>query len=161
MSIDVRTIPRVVDLTVGALLIAAMGCGSPSSPQVPPVPEVAASTAIVANDCPPSIDCHPEWRSCHCTLDARGELSTFEADIDGDGRPNFRRTNVYDVEGALLRWEHDSGADGLDPMVCTFTPPCPPPHPNESCECGTAPREVSEEYLEQRLREAREAAARQ
>ena len=110
------------------------------------------------NDCPASSDCHPEWSSCHCTFDARGALLTFEADIDGDGRPNFRRTNFYDADGALLRWEHDPGADGLDTMPCTFDPPCPLPHPNPSCECNTAPHRVSGDYLEQRLREAAEGS---
>jgi hypothetical protein len=121
-------------MRVLSLPLAALALGACTSAGQPPSPAAHA----VQNDCPPSEDCHAEWSSCHCTLDARGAVATFEADIDGDGRPNFRHTYVYDDAGALLRWEHDMGADGIDPMICVFDPPCPPPHPNAACSCIAA-----------------------
>lgn len=113
-------------------LLAALGACT-SAGQAP-----SPAAQRTRNDCPPSEDCHAEWSSCHCEINTRGDVASFEADIDGDGRPNFRHTYVYDASGALLRWEHDMGADGVDPMRCYFDPPCPPPHPNASCSCVAA-----------------------
>ena len=58
-----------------------------------------------------------------------------EADFDGNGSIDYRMTKNYDASGGLLYWENDRGADGLVEIRCTFDPVCPPPHPNESCEC--------------------------
>jgi len=110
------------------------------------------------NDCPEYVFCHEEWQACHCIMNERGDHAAMEADFDGDQQPDLRIAYVYDESGNLLRWENDRGADGIIEMLCTFHPVCPPPHPNETCQCFGEPREVTQEYLEQRLEEAGEAA---
>lgn len=84
----------------------------------------------------------------------------MEADFDGDGRPDLRMSYAYDAAGNLLRWDNDRGADGTVDMPCVFVPPCPPPHPNSACTCAGPGRQVSRDYVEQRLREAGDDAQR-
>lgn len=130
---------------------------APTAEGTPTAGERAGGPAQT-NDCPAHVQCHPAWRTCHCTLNARGDVVMMEADFDGDQRPDLRMTHVYDAEGNLLRWEHDRGADGTVETPCVFEPPCPPPHPNDECRCYGAPREVSREEVEERLREAGDRA---
>lgn len=152
---------------LAALGILAGGCAEEPGPtslppeaaaEPAPGPEPAQAAADQTNDCPAHVQCHPAWRSCHCTTNERGDLAQMEADFDGDGAPDLRVTYDYDDRGNLLRWNNDRGADGTIELPCTFEPPCPPPHPNEDCHCYGAPREVTPEYVEQRLREAGDRA---
>jgi len=82
----------------------------------------------------------------------------MEADFDGDGTPDLRITYEYDDDGNLLRWNNDQGADGSIETPCTFSPPCPPPHPNDDCSCYGPPRNITPEYVQRRLREAGDSA---
>lgn len=149
-----------VRLTHGFLcvvVVLAAGCRNEAS--VAPLAEPAtAATPVATRDCPAYIQCHPQWRSCRCTFTARGDVAMMEADFDGDGRPNTRMSYVYDAAGNLVRWDNDQGADGTVDMPCTFEPPCPPPHPNSACSCVGPARQVTRDYVEQRLRQAGDTA---
>jgi hypothetical protein len=138
-----------------AVLVLAMACSS-RSPEPPPTAEPPVGAQ--ENNCPARFECHSEWRTCRCTFTARGDVQTMEADFEGDGRPNFRLTYVYDAEGRILRWEDDQGADGTVETPCVFDPPCPPPHPNSSCFCYGAPRDITRDEFEQRLEQAGDRA---
>jgi len=84
----------------------------------------------------------------------------MEADFDGDGALDLRTTYDYDEQGNLLRWNNDRGADGSIEVPCTFSPPCPPPHPNRECHCLGPPQDIPAEDARERLREAGGAAER-
>ncbi len=120
----------------------------------PPGPGLVACTQGAQQSC------NAAWATCGCALNERGDVARVEADFDGDGAIDLRLTHVYDDAGNKLRWEHDRGADGEIDLVCTFTPPCPPPHPNDSCHCYGPTRAISADEARARIEAAGDRAER-